>query len=197
MNKNTVYGIVMCGGKSSRMRTDKSRIIYHEKEQQYHVYEILQAICNDVFISCNKEQQKFIDKKYNAIADENIYNAIGPLGGILSSFKKLIQGNLFVVGCDYPYLTKEVLKDFIDSVKASTIAAAFYNDKEELYEPLLAYYSHHCLPSLLEMFVENNYSLQYFLKKTCAEKYIMENYSIIKSIDRETEMKIVQDELNK
>ena len=52
----------MCGGKSSRMGTDKSRIIYHEKEQQYHVYEMLQLICEDVFISCNKEQQAFIDK---------------------------------------------------------------------------------------------------------------------------------------
>ena len=197
MNKNAVYGIVMCGGKSSRMGTDKSRIIYHKKEQRYHVYEMLQSICEDVFISCNKEQQHFIDKEYNVIADENSYNAIGPLGGILSSFKKLPKGNLFVVGCDYPYLTSKVLEDFISSVKATTIVAAFYNNKEELYEPLLAYYSHHCLPSLLKMFAENNYSLQHFLKKTGADKYITENNSIIKSIDRKTEMQIVQDELNK
>ena len=61
MNKNALYGLIMCGGKSSRMGTDKSRIVYQQKEQQYHVYQMLQTFCEKVFISCNAEQGKTIE----------------------------------------------------------------------------------------------------------------------------------------
>ncbi len=197
MNASFLYGLVMCGGKSSRMGNDKSRIIYHKKEQQYHLYDMLQLICKNVFISCNNEQQRNIDSSFNFIVDENVYSNIGPLGGILSAFKKETTANFLVVGCDYPYLTTEVIKGFVESIKTNTIAAAFYNDKENLYEPLLAFYSNKCLPAFIDMFAENNYSLQYFLRTIDAPKYIIDNMEILKSIDDESEMKIVKHELNK
>ncbi len=197
MTEYILYGLVMCGGNSSRMGTDKSRIIYHKKEQQYHVYEMLQPVCKDVFISCNREQETNIDRSYNFIVDENEFNNIGPLGGILSSFKKEPQANLLVVGCDYPYLTTDILQGFIETLKPNTIAAAFYNNKKNFYEPLLAYYSNKCLPMLMKMFTEDNYSLQYFLKNIDADKYFIENKEILKSIDNEIDMKTVKQKLNK
>ena len=197
MNNNLVYGIVMCGGKSSRMGTDKSRIVYHEKEQQYHVYEMLQSFYEKVFISCKNEQQRTIEDDYNHIVDENEYENIGPMGGVLSSLKYLPKANLVVIGCDYPYLTKEAIDGFEKSIKDNGIASAFYNEEESLYEPLLAYYSAECLQPLLKIFSENNFSLQYFLKSINADKYISTNKVLLKSVDNKIEMNKVKQQLNK
>ncbi|MBK8495728.1 MAG: NTP transferase domain-containing protein [Chitinophagaceae bacterium] len=35
------YGLVLCGGNSSRMGTDKSMLQYYDKPQRYHVYDML------------------------------------------------------------------------------------------------------------------------------------------------------------
>ena len=197
MNKNALYGLVMCGGKSSRMGTDKSRIVYQQKEQQYHVYEMLQILCEKVFISCNAEQGKTIDLAYNFIIDEPEFDNVGPMSGLLSALKKMPHTNLLVIGCDYPYVTIDVLKGFVKSIKQTTIAAAFYNEEQQLYEPLLAYYSAQSLEILLHSFKENNFSLQYFLRNILAEKYTIKNHHLLKSVDDKKEMLEVKKQLNK
>ena len=48
--------LILAGGESSRMKTDKSKIIYREKEIRYELYEILKPLVEDIYISCNLEQ---------------------------------------------------------------------------------------------------------------------------------------------
>jgi hypothetical protein len=70
------YGLVVCGGNSSRMGSDKSMLIYYEKPQRYHVYQMLQPFCEKVFISCNEKQATAIEDGYNILADDPSFKNI-------------------------------------------------------------------------------------------------------------------------
>src|ERR1043165_6645961 len=104
MNKLT--GLVVCGGQSSRMGTDKSMLNYHGKPQRYYLYEWLQQWCEEVYISCNADQAATIPGSYNTIADKDEWKDMGPMTGLLSVHTMLPGADMLVIGCDYPLLTK-------------------------------------------------------------------------------------------
>jgi molybdenum cofactor guanylyltransferase len=175
------YGLVLCGGKSSRMGNDKSMLQYYEKPQRYHVYDMLLPFCEKVFISCNAEQVNSIAGGYGFIEDNALYGDNGPMAALLTSFSKYPAKDLLLIGCDYPFLTAGDLQLF--STHCKNIPAAFYNEADDVYEPMLAWYPYSYFDKLKTMFTENQFSLQHFLKDVHATKYLPVNTNTIKSID--------------
>ncbi|MEP7257523.1 MAG: molybdenum cofactor guanylyltransferase [Flavitalea sp.] len=173
----------MCGGKSSRMGKDKSLLNYHGKAQCYHVYEILQHFCNETFISCNPSQTAFIDKKYKTIEDLTKYNDAGPVTGVLTAFSHFPQQPILVIGCDYPFLSETEISHFLLNISAGAMASAFYDDQNQCYQPVLAWYSAAAAPLILDMFQKKQRSLQQFLKMANAEKYYPLNRASMMSVD--------------
>ena len=178
--KNT-YGLVMCGGNSNRMGTDKSMLQYFEKPQRYHVYNMLLPLCEKVFISCNNEQANNIDAGYNFIEDASLYSDIGPMAALLTAFTVHPKKNLLLIGCDYPFLTTDELDMF--SILCTDIPASFYNKEAVIYESMLAWYPFTCFDELKRMFDAKQFSLQQLLRKNDAIKYVPTNVNSIKSID--------------
>ena len=178
-----LYGLVICGGKSSRMGTDKSMLDYHGKPQCYHIYEMLSPLCEKVFISCNEEQADKIRVGYHSLTDIPCFTNSGPVAGLLTAFDHFPNNNFLIIGCDYPFLNTKDLLDFLPFCNQEHLAAAFYNEKNNLYEPLLAYYGRDCRNELLNMFATGEYSLQHFLKKIPAAKFCTESENITRSID--------------
>lgn len=175
------YGLVMCGGKSSRMGTDKSMLQYYDKPQRYHVYDMLLPFCEKVFISCNKQQANSIETGYDHIQDNKSFGNVGPMAALLTAFTQYPKKNLLLVGCDYPFLKQGELKLF--STHCKNEPAAFYNEADDVYEPMLAWYPYSYFDKLKIMFTENQFSLQHFLKDSNTTKYLPVNTNTIKSID--------------
>lgn len=176
------YGLVVCGGQSKRMGTDKSLLIYHDKPQRYHVYEMLKSFCENVFISCNKEQAMTMKPGYNLLPDHPSYNNMGPLAALLSAFGAFPEKNILFIGCDYPFLTAVDLQQFTACCKVSR-TVSFYNDKEDVYEPMLTWYPYSSAEVLKDMEKTGNYSLQRFLKTGNTLKFLPGNGRNITSID--------------
>ena len=103
------FGLVVCGGKSSRKGVDKSMLQYYNKPQRYHLYDMLGPFCEKVFISCNEDQWKNIDKDYSFLADDSLYINTGPIAALLSAFNRFPDKNILLTGCNYPFLTMEDL----------------------------------------------------------------------------------------
>lgn len=177
-----LFGLVVCGGKSSRMGVDKSMLDYFGKPQCYHVYETLSQYCEKVFISCNEQQADGIDHEYETLIDLNYYSDAGPMAGLLTALTSFSHNNFLVVGCDYPFLQKDDLADFLLLYRNEN-AAAFYNEEENIYEPVLAFYNHNVKRTLMDMFSIENYSLRDFLKTSNAAKYYPKDKKSIRSID--------------
>ncbi|MEP7256230.1 MAG: molybdenum cofactor guanylyltransferase [Ferruginibacter sp.] len=174
-------GIVVCGGESRRMGIDKSLLQYYEKPQRYHVYEMLQPFCEKVFISCNEAQVNTLEEGYSFLTDDPAYKNIGPMAALLSAFTQFPGKNILFIGCDYPFLSATDLQDFLTHCKDAPVS--FYNEQEELYEPLLAWYPNQSFDELKKMFETKEYSLQQFLRNIQAAKFYPANKKSIMSID--------------
>jgi len=175
------YALVLCGGQSSRMGTDKSMLQYYDKPQRYHVYDMLQPLCEKVFIACNKQQIKSIDAGYKYLQDDENFGIIGPMNALLTAFTKYPDKNILLIGCDYPFLKSGELQSFSHFCKDEPVA--FYNKADDVYEPVLAWYRYSCFNLLKDMYASKQFSLQQLLKQSGAVKYLPTDANCIKSID--------------
>ncbi len=181
----STYGLVVCGGNSSRMGRDKSLLQYYDKPQRYHVYNMLLPFCEKVFISCNAEQVNTIEVGYNFIEDNIAYSNIGPMAALLSAFTKFPEKNILLIGCDYPFLQATELQQFVTHCK--NVPTGFYNETADIYEPLLTWYPAASFNNLQNMQEAEQYSLQHFLKDNNAVKYFPADANSMTSIDTEAD----------
>jgi len=181
--ESKLYGLVVSGGKSTRMGRDKSMLVYYKKPQRYHAHELLATVCDRVFISCNREQLPGINKNYTALPDQPAYRQSGPMAALLTAFTQHPGSDLLILGCDYPFVGTNDVRNFYYSIKPDTTAAAFYDYEQHSYEPLLAWYSSKTAPLLMNMYKTRNYSLQNFLQSNNAQKYFPASSRTITSVD--------------
>ncbi len=184
--KPGLSGLALCGGKSSRMGTDKSLLCYHQMPQRDVVCQMLGNYCESTFISCNEEQGAALGNNATILVDLPQFKDIGPMASLLTAFERYPNNDLLIVGCDYPFLTENELANFIASCMEDR-PAAFYNKEENLYEPLLGYYPASVFPQLKKMAEQKQYSLQHFLRVNDAIKYFPGDIKTICSIDHYTD----------
>lgn len=135
-NKPKMNGLVLMGGKSTRMGQDKSTLNYHGKPQSEYVYELLGEFCEDVYFSCRAEQT--LDNQYNKNRIEDRFHNFGPMGGILSAMMSNPEKAWLVVACDLPFIDKETLQFLVNERDTSKIATAFHDPESKFPEPLIA-----------------------------------------------------------
>jgi len=149
-----VHGLVLSGGKSTRMGSDKGNINYHGTSQRQHVFNLLVAHCKEVFVSCNEEQAK-------EIADlpiiQDSFLGLGPLGGILSAFQQNPNVAWLAVACDLPYLNADAIGYLINHRNPSKMATAFLDSNGVFPEPLVTIWEPRAYPVLLQ-FLSQGYS---------------------------------------
>lgn len=129
-------GLVLAGGKSTRMGEDKGLIKWYGKEQRYYLADLLDTFCDEVYISCRDDQQEEIERKgYNALVDK--FGDAGPSVGILTAFSHRSDTAWLVVACDLPLLDKETLQFLINNRDEEKVATTFKSPHDGLPEPLI------------------------------------------------------------
>jgi molybdopterin-guanine dinucleotide biosynthesis protein A len=149
IDNNLLYGLVLAGGRSERMGKDKGRINWHGKEQRYYLADLLRLYCEDVYISCRREQKRSISSTYKTILDT--YEGIGQYGALLSAMTKYPDRNWLVVACDMPFVDGDVLTHLISNRDLKMMATAQVNPVDGLPEPLAAIWEAKSRTRLLEL----------------------------------------------
>lgn len=144
--KTALKGLVLAGGKSSRMGESKAKLNWHGKEQQYYLADLLDFCCEEVFISCREEQVLANDPNYKTLADK--YENAGPFEAILTAFEHDSDCGWLIVACDIPLMDLETLKHLLDQRDTSKIATVFESPVDGLPEPLAAIWEPESYPIL-------------------------------------------------
>ncbi|MDQ3021172.1 MAG: NTP transferase domain-containing protein [Bacteroidota bacterium] len=157
-----LLGLVICGGKSLRMGTDKSRLEYHGLPHCYYLFHLLQDFCKPVYLSVNIDQAQNEDGQYPFIADADEYCNIGPMSALLSAWQRFRGASLLAVGCDYPFLNRESIVQLTKHRQGK--ATCFFLNENNIYEPLLTIYESSFYPKIIDNFNKQNFSLSKILE---------------------------------
>jgi molybdopterin-guanine dinucleotide biosynthesis protein A len=163
-------GVVLMGGQSIRMGTDKAFLKVKDQYYYQKVAQILAPFCQEIILSVNKAQaQNHIFE--NSIIIDNFENQ-GPIGGILS-VSKLNKGPLLILAADLVHMQDMTVKMLIDLHTENNGVSLFYNEKRDCYEPLLSIWEQPMLTELETYFNRGNRSLQKFLIQNFIPKHLI------------------------
>ena len=180
--KNQYTGILLCGGKSSRMGRDKYALPYNNQPMYMPALNILNSCCSETLISSNVFYPEF--ENYKIITDE-IPN-IGPMGGIYTCIKVSKNPYNLVLACDMPLVTGRLMSKLLE---IENDFDAYIPVLNEQIEPLYAIYNKSILPILENKIKSNEYSLFKMLKQlnVCYVQVSMDEYEL-KNINFPTEL---------
>lgn len=105
-------GIILAGGKSQRMGTDKGLLPLNGKPFITHIYEAMKPIFGDniVVVSSNEAYDAF---GYNRI--EDLVSDKGPVGGLYTALKQSKTKFNLVLSVDIPLITTELVQWLVDN----------------------------------------------------------------------------------
>jgi molybdenum cofactor guanylyltransferase len=154
-----MLGVILCGGLSSRMGTDKGLLKLDTDTWAQSAFSKMAALDIPVVLSVNELQVAHYSIPFDAgilITDDPSLDLKGPLGGVLSIHKMYPVEDLFVLACDMPFMEVDTLQQLADTYndnKAPYDAFIFTNDNEP--EPLCAIYKSTGLANTLQLYEAN------------------------------------------
>ena len=162
----TLYGLVLAGGRSSRMNKDKAALNFHGITQVEYCYGLLALLAEKVFVSNRPDQQQdLLQKKFPQIHDEPHFVGAGPLAGILSAQHKYPEAAWLVLACDLPFVDRNTLDFLIAQRDPQKLATAFTSAHDKLPEPLCAIYEAHSAKALLSYLMDGQKCPRKFMIK--------------------------------
>lgn len=162
--ESPLHGLVLAGGQSSRMGSDKALLTYHTKNQLVHTAELLQQQCQKVFISCREEQSETY-RHFGIPLITDSYLGIGPLGGLLSAQRSIPAAAWVIAACDLPFLDKATIRQLCSQRNPLRFATAFRDPQSGRIEPLCACYEPKSRTRLMLRHLEGKNSLAAFLEE--------------------------------
>ncbi|WP_082116189.1 NTP transferase domain-containing protein [Hymenobacter terrenus] len=128
-------GLVLAGGRSERMQTDKGALHYHELDQRQHTAALLEEFCPDVRVSVRPDQLADLPVGLTPLPDT--FLGLGPLGGVLSAFQADPNAAWLVLACDLPFLNRATLEFLVTNRRPARAATALRSPWDEFPEPLV------------------------------------------------------------
>jgi len=151
-------GILLAGGKSSRMGQDKAFMKFGEKFLFEFSLSVLKNFSEDILISSS--DQRFDIQGIIRVEDE--MPGLGPISGLYTCLPKIKNKSAIILACDLPLISAEVIETLIRNSEGYEITIAL--NHLDLPEPLIGIYSSSIIPSLENMIKMKNYKLQDLVK---------------------------------
>lgn len=172
-------GIILSGGKNSRMGTNKAFLEIGGERLIDRTTKIFKDIFQEVILSTNSPLD-YLDHDGVIVAD--IIKGKGALGGIYSGLFFASHDHAFVSACDMPFLNRDFIEYMVERADNYDIIVPKLSDG---FQPLHAIYSKRCLPAIKRIIDRDQLKITGFYKGL---KTLEIPEDIIKSYDPEGKM---------
>jgi molybdopterin-guanine dinucleotide biosynthesis protein A len=134
-----IHGLVLAGGSSSRMRSDKAALAYGARPQLAETFDLVARTVGRAWISVRPEQaEEPLRARYPQIVDGAAGR--GPIAGIIAAQAHDPDAAWLVVACDLPFLDEATLDALVARRDPNRLATAYASRHDGLPEPLCAIY---------------------------------------------------------
>lgn len=147
-------GVILAGGKSSRMGFDKQKLKIKDKS----IIEIkigqMNKIFDEIVVVTNRKE---LYTNLDVIVISDIYPGLGPISGIHAVMKLVNSDYFYLTACDMPSISEKFI-DYLYSKIGSHSLGAITRYKNRL-EPLSAIYSKKLLERTEEQIKKESYKI--------------------------------------
>jgi molybdopterin-guanine dinucleotide biosynthesis protein A/molybdopterin converting factor small subunit len=135
-----LFGMVLAGGRSTRMQRDKASLVYHGAGTQLDAaVQLLAPRVARVFVSVRADQAGEPTRAaFAQIVDRG--DVQGPIAGISAALDQHPDAAWLVLACDLPFLDAATLDALVAARDVAREATAFRSSHDGLPEPLCAIY---------------------------------------------------------
>ena len=156
VDPSEITGIVLCGGRSSRMGAEKGLCLLWGRPLIENAIELIRPFCSDIIIGANHDDYRQFG--YRVVPD--VYPGIGPLGGLYSSLCASITGVNLVIACDMPMVPSGLISMIIKQVEDYDAVVPQYKGRAE---PLCACYKKSLTDAFDQCIRQKKFKLQEIL----------------------------------
>lgn len=168
IEKQNITGIILAGGKSSRMKIDKGFLMYKGESFMQHSIDALHPLVSQIIIVSNKKTyDAFKLKRVNDCIDN-----VGPLAGLYSGLKESSTTYNLVLSCDVPLINSKILKKLLQTNYSNFDVIQFKSNGQTM--PLIALYKKTCETVFKNLLQKGERRLRHAVN-TCRVKTIVLN----------------------
>ena len=160
MEKFSITGIVLSGGKSSRLGEEKGLAQFNGRPLISYALNVVEKLCDIVLISANDHFDEY--KKFQHPVIPDVVSGIGPMGGISACLEQSTTRLNIIISCDVPFVNVELFNFLIDRIDNYQAALPLHNG---FLEPLCGVYATNVLWYLNDFISKGNYKMMEFLKE--------------------------------
>jgi molybdopterin-guanine dinucleotide biosynthesis protein A len=135
-------GVILAGGKSSRMKFNKAFAQIAGKSVISIIVDKFASFFDETIIISN-DPQLYYD--LGPVVHTDIYPHMGPVSGIHSGLFHASHDQAFILGCDVPFMNMELVKYMINLLDDYDCVVP---EIDTYLQPLSAVYTKKCLPVL-------------------------------------------------
>lgn len=160
MKIDGITGVLLAGGKSRRMGTDKRHIMLNGQTLFERSLATLEGLFSEVLVVLAEDDYELAIRNNKIVLD--LIPNCATAGGLFTGLSYAQHNMVFVVACDMPFLHNSLI------TYMASCAVGFDITVGKLLhgvQPLHGFYRKSCLATLEEMIRGNDLKLQHLLKK--------------------------------
>jgi molybdopterin-guanine dinucleotide biosynthesis protein A len=166
-----LLGLVLAGGKSSRMREAKAHISINGMPQWRYGEGVLGSVCDAVYFSVSPQLWPPLSTAKEHLIHDEFKEPIGPLGGIISAFRRFPDNTFFVLACDLPFFDQEAARYLLAKRNAAKQATVF--ELDDKVEPLCAIFEPSSKADLVHAWLEGRLCARSVVASLAVEKVVV------------------------
>ncbi|MDF2946679.1 MAG: molybdopterin-guanine dinucleotide biosynthesis protein [Bacillales bacterium] len=174
MDKLNISNIILAGGLSSRMGTNKAELKIGEHTVIERIIKEFEPPTNESIIVTNNPN---CYNSFNWKCVSDIYFQKGPLGGIHAGLLSSTNEINFVISCDMPFPNAKLLTKMLEHIHYNDIVVPVINEK---LHPLFGLYKKSILTELIDCLEQDNLRVRKLYEKL-STYYITEKELYTKS----------------
>jgi molybdopterin-guanine dinucleotide biosynthesis protein A len=162
-------GLVLSGGRSTRMQRDKALLDYAGQTQLERAVSLLQAVTTNVSVSVRPDQvDDPLRARYAQVVDGP--GVQGPAAGILAAQQADPTAAWLVLACDLPLLDAATLATLVAGRDPARHATAFRSSHDGLPEPLCTIWEPSSGPALMRFMTGG---------RNCPRKFLLQHDTLL------------------
>lgn len=157
IKRQNITAIILAGGKSTRMGSDKGLMKLNDITFIQHILDAVKTHVNEILIISNNEKHNtFGLKRY-----DDIIPNVGPLGGIYTGLHHSKTEVNLVISCDVPMINSELISELLRNYSSEFDVIQTKSNEKTM--PLVALYRKRCAVEAEKLIKEGQLRVRAFV----------------------------------